>query len=214
MRRSSVVQYCIDGHFLLIHPWEIRSRGRFSALAYAIALTTALPRQTLKPKLGEDVLNTRHIMRGYHIRIRVTVRSTSTATKTPTTTVATGTPARAAWTTDTYVPKSIFESLPSHTPKKTSRKNATLGSKRRDYRYGPIRIDWLDLKSASQPSSSIKKPKSGTKGDTMDNAPTASASGNGKEKEFRGRGEPSDLGSQFCRAHIPSRRSNRSQVCT
>ena len=195
---------------------KIRSEGgRLSTSAYVITLTTALPRQTLKSKLGRDVLNSRHIMRGYHIRIRVTVRSTSSGTKTPTTTAKTGTPARAAWTTDTYIPKSIFESLPPHTPKKTTRNNAILGSKRRDYRYGPIRIDWLDLKSSSHPSSSTsKKPKRSTKSDTMNNQPTTSTSGNGKEKDLRGRGEPSDLGSQFCGAHVPSRRSNRGQVCT
>lgn len=177
-------------------------------------LTTVLPCQTPKSKLGRDVLNSRRIMRGYHIRIRVTVRSTSSGTKTPTTTAKTGTPARAAWTTDAYIPKSIFESLPSHTPRKTSRNNAILGSKRRDYRYGPIRIDWLDLKSSSHPSSSTgKKPKRGTKNDTMNNQPTTSTSGNGKEKDLRGRGEPSGLGSQFCGAHAPSRRSNRGRVC-
>ena len=197
---------------------EIRSRGRlptrFSALDYAITLATAPPRRILKLKLGENVLNSRRIMRGYHIRIRVTSQSTSTATKTPTTTAKTGAP-RAAWTTGTYIPKSIFEILPSHTPKKTSRNNAILGSKRTDYRYGPIRIDWLDLKSSPQLSSSvIKKPKSGTEGDTMDNAPTASAGGSGKEKDLRGRGEPSDLGSRSRGAHISSRRSNRSQICT
>lgn len=180
---------------------KIKRSGRFSAPAYAITLTTALPRQTPKLNLGEDVLNSKRIMRGYHIRIRVTVRPASTVTKTSDTTATTRTPARAAWTTDTYIPKSIFESLPSHIPRKTSKKSATLGSKTRDYRHGPIRIDWLDLKSSSQSSSSIKKPKSSAKGDKMDNTPIASPSGTGKEKDLRGRGEPSDLSSQFCRAH-------------
>ncbi|KAF9644977.1 zf-UBP-domain-containing protein [Thelephora ganbajun] len=95
-------------------------------------------------------------MRGYHIRIRVTAQSTSTTTKTPTTTATTGAPVRVAWTTETFIPKSIFESLPSHIPRKTSRNNAILGSKRRDYRYGPIRIDWLDLKGSSLPASFTK----------------------------------------------------------
>ena len=125
-------------------------------------------------------------MRSYHIRIRVTVQSASTATTTTTTTRKT---AHAAWTTDTYTPKSIFESLPSHTPRKTSRNNAILGSKRRDYRYGPIRIDWLDLNS-SRPSSFIAgKPKSSAKGDTMDSASTVSANASGKEKDSRVKGE-------------------------
>lgn len=124
-------------------------------------------------------------MRGYHIRIRVTAQSTSTITKTPTPTATAGAPPRAAWTTDTFIPKSIFESLPSHTPRKTSRNNAILGSKRRDYRYGPIRIDWLDLKSPSQPTSSIKESKASADGGTMDNASATGVSGNGKEKDLR-----------------------------
>ena len=153
-------------------------------------------------------MNSRRIMRGYHIRIRVTVQSTPPATKTP------GKPARAAWATDTFIPKSIFENLPSHTPRKTSKNNAILGSKRRDYRYGPIRIDWLDLKSSPQPSSSnIEKPKTSAKGNKMDNTPTTNAGGNGKEKDLRGRGELSGLCSRFCGVHAPSRRSNRGQVC-
>jgi BRCA1-associated protein len=138
-------------------------------------------------------------MRGYHIRIRVTAQSTSTPTKTPTTTATTGKPARATWSTDTFTPKSIFESLPSHTPRKTSKKNATLGSKRRDYRYGPIRIDWLDLKSSPPLPSSAEGPKTGTMGD----APTTSASGNGKEKGPRRRGWIDYLVSQHAELIFP-----------
>ncbi|KAF9786273.1 zf-UBP-domain-containing protein [Thelephora terrestris] len=122
-------------------------------------------------------------MRGYHIRIRVTVKP------------ATKSPAKATtWAADTFIPKSVFENLPAHTPRETSRNNAILGSKRRDYRYGPIRIDWLDLKSSPPTTSSIekplKKPKGGIERVTMDNAPTMSASGNGKEKDTRNRSGP------------------------
>ena len=127
-------------------------------------------------------------MRGYHIRIRVTVQHTPGITRTPTPTATSGKHKRTAWTTDTFIPKSIFESLPSHNPRKTSRKNAILGSKRRDYRHGPIRIDWLDLKSPPQPPSSIQEQKSGIDGGTMDNAPAMGVSGNGKEKDLRGHG--------------------------
>ena len=168
-------------------PWEIRSRGGPGDRARHF---TKSPIELSDFGLRENVLNSRSIMRGYHIRIRVTVKSTSTITKTPTTTTAT---ARAAWTTDIFVPKSIFESLPSHTPRKTSRNNATLGSKRRDYRYGPIRIDWLDLKSSSQTPSSIQESKIGAGGGTMGDAPTMSPSGNGKEKDLRGRGRISSF---------------------
>lgn len=177
--------------------------------ACTITFATAFSRQTLKFGLEGNVLNLWRIMRGYHIRIRVTAQST------PTTTPASSKPARAAWVTDTFIPKSIFESLPSHTPRKTSRKNAILGSKRKDYRYGPIRIDWLDLESTSRPSSSItQKPLRSAKTDTMDTASIAIASGNGKEKVLRERSEPSGLGSRFCETHTSSRRSSCSKVCT
>ena len=128
-------------------------------------------------------------MRGYHVRIRVTAQSTSaTAPTRLTRTTKTGKPTRAAWTTETFIPKSIFESLPSHTPRKTPRNNATFSSKRRDYRYGPIRIDWLDLKSPSQSSSSMKELESSANGGTMDSAIATGVGGNGKEKDLRGRG--------------------------
>ena len=166
-------------------PWEIRSRGSRSGLGDRARHFTKSPVALSDLGFREDVLNSTRIMRGYHIRIRVTAQSSSTITKTPATTAAT---ARAAWATDTFVPKSIFESLPSHTPRKTSRINATLGSKRRDYRYGPIRIDWLDLKGSSQPPSSTQESKSGISSGAMGDTPTMGPSGSGKEKDLRGRG--------------------------
>ena len=41
-----------------------------------------------------------------------------------------------------YIPVSFFHHLPSHDPKPTARRNAIFNQ---DYRFGPIRIDWLDL---------------------------------------------------------------------
>lgn len=129
-------------------------------------------------------------MRGYHVRIRVTIQPA-----TPTTPTAAKTPTKAAaWTTNTFVPKSIFESLPSHNPRKTSKNKAILGSKRRDYRYGPIRIDWLDLKGSSPHTTpsikeTVEKPKGSVGEGTMDGELTLSASGNGKEKDIRSRGQ-------------------------
>ena len=87
------------------------------------------------------------------------------------------------------MPTSIFESLPSHTPRKTSKNKAILGSKRRDYRYGPIRIDWLDLESSSHSTSSTGKTKNIVGGDTMDASLATSPSGSGKEKVTRSRGK-------------------------
>lgn len=129
-------------------------------------------------------MNSRRIMRGYHVIIRVTIQPAPTTTNAPT--------KPAAWTTNTFVPKSIFDNLPSHPPRKTLKNKAILGSKRRDYRYGPIRIDWLDFKGSTRPTSSvqkpIEKPKGGVDGGTMDVSPAVSTSGNGKEKEIRNRG--------------------------
>lgn len=117
-------------------------------------------------------------MRGYHVRIRVTIQRppTTTTTSTPTTKTS------PAWTPNTFVPKSIFESLPVHAPRKTSKNKPILGSKRRDYRYGPIRIDWLDL--------NIKEPKAGVGPGTMDGAPAPNPVGlTGKERDVRNRGQ-------------------------
>lgn len=124
-------------------------------------------------------------MRGYHIRIRVTVQPAPTVAKNP----AKATP----WTADTFVPKSIFENLPSHTPRKTSKKTAILGSKRRDYRHGPIRIDWLDLGSSST-GEPIGRPRGSVGGNTMDNAPATSFGGSGKERDTRSRGREKQIG--------------------
>jgi len=198
MYKSSLLQQCTNGHCLPNHPHkfatlEIRSRGSPNGSRRLLSRRSRLPLHSTpssnsQAQAWENVLNSRSIMKGYHIVIRVTAQSNFTATKTHTTTAKTGTPARAAWTTNTFIPKSIFERLPSHTPRKTSRNNAILGSKRRDYRYGPIRIDWLDLKGSSQPYPSIEKSKNGANGSTMNNTPTTSATGNGKERDLRGRG--------------------------
>src|SRR5262245_6250233 len=48
-----------------------------------------------------------------------------------------------------YIPASLFQLLPSHEPKPTSRRNALFNPKHKDYRFGPIRIDWLDLETSN-----------------------------------------------------------------
>ena len=48
--------------------------------------------------------------------------------------------------TNTYTPKDLFEPLPSHSPVQLSKRRDTLRRGRgRDYRFGPIRIDWVDF---------------------------------------------------------------------
>ncbi|KAF7309649.1 hypothetical protein MIND_00336000 [Mycena indigotica] len=64
-------------------------------------------------------------MRGYHIRISVTLESTNQ--------------------TLPFAPGSIFNPLPAQTPRPTARQNATYNPRHKDYRRGPIRLDWIDL---------------------------------------------------------------------
>jgi BRCA1-associated protein len=44
-----------------------------------------------------------------------------------------------------FTPTSLFEPLPSQKPQPTARRNAVFNPKNQDYRFGPIRIDWLDF---------------------------------------------------------------------
>src|ERR1700728_2126535 len=93
-------------------------------------------------------------MRGYHIRIILHPNPPLSASNS------------SFPNTDTFIPTSIFEHLPAQLPKHTARRNALFNSKHKDYRYGPIRLDWVDF----------------------DNMSTAAV--NGKEKEH-GRGTQS-----------------------
>lgn len=52
-------------------------------------------------------------------------------------------------TIDTFIPKDFFQRLPSHRPKPTARRHALFNTAHKDYRFGPIRLDWIDFKSAS-----------------------------------------------------------------
>ncbi|KIY62383.1 BRCA1-associated protein [Cylindrobasidium torrendii FP15055 ss-10] len=65
-------------------------------------------------------------MRGFHIRISVSSTPNDSST---------------------FLPRDILGKLPSHQPAPTARKNATFNPKAKDYRFGPIRIDWLDKMS-------------------------------------------------------------------
>ncbi|KAF9078193.1 BRCA1-associated protein 2-domain-containing protein [Rhodocollybia butyracea] len=56
----------------------------------------------------------------------------------------------------TSIPDSIFDKLPTHHPKPTNRHNATFNPHRKDYRFGPIRIDWMDSPLQASTSSTGK----------------------------------------------------------
>ncbi|PBK99385.1 zf-UBP-domain-containing protein [Armillaria gallica] len=81
-------------------------------------------------------------MRGYHIRIIVSLKKDSP---------------------DTTVPPSFFQHLPSHKPNSTSRRNATFNPWNKDYRFGPIRLDWSDRMSVST-SNAVGKEKAHSHG--------------------------------------------------
>ena len=77
----------------------------------------------------------RNIMRGYHVRIVVQRKAEISQSHPP--------------VVDTFTPKSIFEHLPSQSTKPTSRRNATFNPAHKDYRFGPIRLDWIDFENMS-----------------------------------------------------------------
>ena len=67
-------------------------------------------------------------MKGFHIRLSLSNKSDSAAT---------------------FVPSALFDKLPAHKPALIHRRNATFNPKHKDYRFGPVRIDWLDKMSLS-----------------------------------------------------------------
>jgi hypothetical protein len=65
----------------------------------------------------------------------------------------------------TYIPNDIFETLPSHStfaPTSTNRHPGTT----KDYRHGPIRLDWVDFGSEMKGSLAGKDKEEGARGTT------------------------------------------------
>jgi BRCA1-associated protein len=118
---------------------------------------------------------------GYHIRISLTTHTSIAAPSTSSSFKQTHIPAG-----EPFVPSSLFQHLPAHPPNKTSRRytihhsqsaqsdvsdqvsESDQGKGYKDYRFGPLRIDWVDF-------------------DTM-NLEAAKKGGVGKEKELNARG--------------------------
>ncbi|KAI0272470.1 BRCA1-associated protein [Gloeopeniophorella convolvens] len=69
-------------------------------------------------------------MRAYHIRITVQASPPSKSQK-----------------NDTFVPISLWQPLPAHPHRSTARRNATFNPRGKDYRSGPLALDWVDLDS-------------------------------------------------------------------
>lgn len=62
-------------------------------------------------------------MRSYHVRIVVNAPDDQQA----------------------FAPRDLFQRLPSHSPKQTIRRSATANFENKDYRLGPLRVDWADF---------------------------------------------------------------------
>lgn len=73
-------------------------------------------------------------MQGCHIRIVLHLKALQPTSK-------------SSSSPDTFIPRSLFQQLPAQTPKHTARRNALINPKHKDYRYGPVRVDWIDFEN-------------------------------------------------------------------
>ncbi|KAJ7089688.1 hypothetical protein B0H15DRAFT_922567 [Mycena belliarum] len=73
-------------------------------------------------------------MRAYHIRITCQLKS-------------------GPHPSDAFAPGSVFVKLPAHTPKPTARQNALYNPRNKDYRFGLIRLDWVDFRMSDKAAS-------------------------------------------------------------
>jgi BRCA1-associated protein len=103
-------------------------------------------------------------MRGYHINIRL---QSSPESKTSST---------------SFIPASLFQHLPAHKAKLTARRNSLFNPAHQDYRFGLIRLDWVDFEDMSKA------------------AYNTNIGPSGKEKEQKGRGKLCDLSNHFVRS--------------
>ena len=63
---------------------------------------------------------------------------------------------------DSFVPASLFQPLPSHSPKSTLRRDTlSRANLNKDYRTGPISIDWIDFEQMSSILHAGKRAKEG-----------------------------------------------------
>ncbi|KAF5352887.1 hypothetical protein D9757_012094 [Collybiopsis confluens] len=86
-------------------------------------------------------------MRGFHIRIVLNTRNYHTSSQ------------------NTFLPDSLFENLPNHlSGSATKRKAALFPPNKKDYRFGPIHVDWMDSYSAASHNSTGKERDSGGDG--------------------------------------------------
>lgn len=84
-------------------------------------------------------------MRGYHIRIRVHRKQESSKA-------------------EELIPGYLFSRLPAQKPKPTQRLCTPAETPKNDYRFGPIRIDWMDIENVGSSIGHAKKNKDQTRG--------------------------------------------------
>ncbi|OBZ74261.1 RING finger protein ETP1 [Grifola frondosa] len=139
-------------------------------------------------------------MQGYHIRISLhcpSSSSSSTSTSYHHPSAISSTPS------NIFIPASLFQQLPSHSPKSTARRNTLSAyhhssvsvsqSERRDYRFGAIRVDWVDLPDMDKTTGALRKTSSGKE----------------REREMHRRGEPATATFvPHAHAHIKSGSTN------
>jgi BRCA1-associated protein len=80
-------------------------------------------------------------MRGYHIRILVHRKRDSNSK------------------VEEFIPEHLFSKLPAQKPKSTQRRSGPAETPKSDYRFGFIRIDWMDMEDVGSSSGHIKKNK-------------------------------------------------------
>lgn len=121
-------------------------------------------------------------MRGYHIRIQLSPSTSPSGPSSSSTSTsykhkqASSISTALSATPQPFVPSSLFQPLPPHPPRFLTRRNTLSAynspsekekqveqnqSDRRDYRFGPIRVDWLDFSHMDAPGSSFIKVGSG-----------------------------------------------------
>lgn len=150
-------------------------------------------------------------MRGYHIRIALAPPKSAPGSSTTTSTsYKQQSPASSATGTQPFVPSSLFQPLPAHGSRFSARRNTLSvykppsdeekaqedSSDRRDYRFGPIRVDWVDFSRMDPPGSSFIKVSSGKE----------------REKAAQRRGKPLSLKACATRSAAITHRSSSLEI--
>lgn len=122
---------CLPSTFLT-NASVIRSGGTGRRLVIAEAF-----RRSVNDLSGYDQQHLCIMRRGYHIRIVLYPKSNTSSLKLNTN------------DRSSFIPASLFQQLPAQKPRQTTRQNAIHNSKQKDYRYGPIRLDWVEFDKMS-----------------------------------------------------------------